>query len=328
MREVQLYRYRCLRLGGGVMAGAEISSFPAEDDVAGRLKLHGSEGLGPNPWTARRPTADALGLTAADLDEDQFQKSRRAIQIELRQFSARFVSSFLLPLAAVGGAYYFLVGKLDINTPPAFDWVAYLGASLILAAITAHLQTLHHRAAKSAHADHVSVGDRRIALRAAERNWLDEQRRRTTTAFWLDGIKRIAADTATDPSDVFAHEVAKLFVAWGWDVKLNQRSHDYGVDIFASGKDGSAVIQCKHVADSGPAAAEVRDLAGSRHAFGADYGLLISIRPPTTSRQNEFFSDKGQLEFWHLGHVLEQCVTLYKKRTGEDAPPDDSRTAS
>ena len=69
----------------------------------------------------------------------------------------------------------------------------------------------------------------------------------------------------------------------------------------------------------------MRDLAGSRHAFGADYGLLISIHAPTASPQNEFFSDKGQLEFWHLGHVLEQCIVLYKQRTGEEAPDDPSR---
>jgi hypothetical protein len=152
-------------------------------------------------------------------------------------------------------------------------------------------------------------------------------RRRTTTQFWLDDVRKTAQETDTDPGDLFAQEVAKLFVAWGWNVKLNQRSHDYGVDVFASGKDGSAVVQCKHAADAGPAASEVRDLAGSRHAFNADYGLLISIHPPTTSRQNEFFSDKAQLEFWHLGHVLEQCITLYKKRTGQDAPDDHARSA-
>jgi hypothetical protein len=170
----------------------------------------------------------------------------------------------------------------------------------------------------------VSIGDRRIAFRAAERDWVEEQRRRTTTQFWLDDITKMAAEQNMEPGAVFAQEVARLFLAWGWEVKLNERGHDYGVDLFASGKDGSAVVQCKHASD-GPAEAEVRDLAGSRHAFDADYGLLISIHPPLTSRQNEFFSDRGQLEFWHLGHVLEQCVTLYKKRTGEDAPEDTGR---
>ena len=34
---------------------------------------------------------------------------------------------------------------------------------------------------------------------------------------------------------------------------------------------------------------------------------------------NGFFSDKGQLEFWHLGHLLEQCMALFKQRTGAPA---------
>ena len=82
-----------------------------------------------------------------------------------------------------------------------------------------------------------------------------------STLFWVDDIGKIAADKGFDAGDVFAQEVAKLFLAWGWDVKLNQRRHDYGVDVFASGKDGSAVVQCKHGAD-GPMDGEVRDLAG------------------------------------------------------------------
>jgi hypothetical protein len=307
------------------MAGADVACFPAADDVAGRLKLRGSEGLGPNPWTAARPAPEAFGLTAADLDDDRFHKARRAIDFELRQLGARVVSAFLLPLSVVGGAYYFLVGQPDLTMPPPFDWTSYLAASLVLAAIGARLQTLQHRRAREARDGHVSIGDRRTTMRAAERDWIEEQRRRTTTSFWIDDIKTIAAETGVDNDDAFAQEVAKLFVAWGWDVKLNQRSHDYGVDVFASGRDGSAVVQCKHGLESGPAASDIRDLAGSRHAFNADYGLLISILPPTTSRQNEFFSDKAQLEYWHLGHILEQCIVLYKKRTGQDAPEDDNR---
>jgi len=193
--------------------------------------------------------------------------------------------------------------------------------------LAARMQTRQHAETKAEHDDYVSIGDRRKAYLAAERNWLDDQKQRTTTAFWLKDIPKTAAEKGMGTDDVFAQEIAKLFVAWTWNVKLNQRAHDYGVDIFGRGKEGSAVIQCRHTADAGPDASDVRDLAGSRHAFAADYGLLISIHPPTASPQNEFFSDKGQLEFWHLGHVLEQCIALYRQRTGSDAPGDDNRHA-
>jgi len=297
-------------------------SFPAETDVAGRLMLSGADALGPNPWTTPRPEPEAHGLTADDLDEKAAARSLRAAKIELRQLGARVLSSFLVPLTAFGTAYYVLVG--DLTAPPSFEWTVYLGASLILAALAARTQTRQHALAKETHEHLTSLDDRRLAYRAKERDWLDAQRKRTTTKFWTDEIARIAAEKSVPPGDVFAQEVGKLFVAWGWLVKLNQRAHDYGVDIFTNGKEGSAVVQCMH-ADSGPSSHDVRELAGSRHAFGSDFGLLVSIHPPTATRQNEFYSEKGQLEFWHLGHILEQCMVLYRQRTAEYPPDDESR---
>lgn len=300
----------------------DLPSFPADNDVSGRLMLSGADALGPNPWNAPRPTLEAHGLQKSDLNDKIVEANRRANDIELRQLSARVISSFLVPLTAVAAGYLILVG--DLTLEPRFEWVVYLGASLILAAIAAHIQTLHHRAAKQTHEDLTSLNDRRLAFRAKERDWIDEQKKRTTAAFWLDEIQHIAAEKGVSAATAFAQEVGKLFVAWGWQVRLNQRAEDYGVDIFTSGKEGSAVVQCKH-AGGGPNAHDVRDLAGSRHAFSADYGLLVSIHPPSASRQNEFYSEKGQLEFWHLGHILEQAIVLYKQRTGNDAPADDGR---
>jgi hypothetical protein len=301
----------------------ESPSFPADNDVAGRLMLSGADALGPNPWNTPRPTMEAHGLSKSDLDDDAVTTARRANDIEMRQLSARVLSSFLVPLVAVAAAYYLLVG-IPTLTPPPFEWTVYLGASLILAALAAHMQTLHHRAAKETHEELASLNDRRLAYRAKERDWIAEQKKRTTAGFWLDEIPQIAADKGAPSATVFAQEVGKLFVAWGWQVRLNQRAEDYGVDIFTSGKEGSAVVQCKHEG-GGPTTQDVRDLAGSRHAFSSDYGLLVSVHPPSASRQNEFFSEKGQLEFWHLGHILEQAIVLYKQRTGDDAPADDGR---
>ena len=296
--------------------------------------LSGADAMGPNPWTAPRPTPRALGLTADDLDSDLLAQAIEATHNEIKQYWARYLSAFLVPLTAVGVAYYVLEGG-DISFAkwppdpaklPAFEWAAYLAASLVLAAIAAFLQTRTHKRAKDMREHQLTVGQRFREFQDAERIWLNEQRRRTTAAFWQTEIRKVAATKGMRPSDVFAQEVGKLFVAWGWLVKLNQRSHDYGVDIFTSGKEGSAVVQCQHAAENGPSAAEVRDLAGSRHAFNADYGLMISIHPPGASRQNEFYSERGQLEFWHLGHILEQALVLYKQRTGENPPDDGART--
>lgn len=300
----------------------DLPSFPADNDVTGRLMLSGADALGPNPWNAPQPTLEAHGLQKSDLNDETVEANRRANDIELRQLSARVISSFLVPLTAVAMGYYVVVG--DFTLEPRFEWVAYLGASLILAALAAHLQTLHHRTAKEKHEELTSLNDRRLAYLAKERDWIAEQKKRTTSAFWVEEIPRLAAARDVPAATVFAQEVGKLFVAWGWQVRLNQRAEDYGVDIFTSGKEGSAVVQCKHEG-GGPTTHDVRDLAGSRHAFSADYGLLVSVHPPSASRSNEFYSEKGQLEFWHLGHILEQAIVLYKQRTGNDAPADDGR---
>jgi hypothetical protein len=300
----------------------ELPSFPADHDVSGRLMLSGADALGPNPWNASQPTLEAHGLQRSDLNDKTVEAAHRANEIELRQLSARIISSFLVPLTVVAAGYYVLVG--DFTLEPGFEWVAYLGASLILAALAAHMQTLHHRAAREQHEELTSLNDRRLAYRAKERDWIEEQKKRTTSTFWVDDIPRIAAARGMPAATVFAQEVGKLFVAWGWQVRLNQRAEDYGVDIFTSGKEGSAVVQCKHEG-GGPTTHDIRDLAGSRHAFSADYGLLVSVHPANASRSNEFYSEKGQLEFWHLGHILEQAIVLYKQRTGNDAPADDGR---
>ena len=309
------------------MTVAEADIFPAEEVIAGRLRLSGSDALGPNPWTTPRPEPKEHGLAEAQLDDKHVAEEMGKTERELRQYPYRLVSAYLLPLSFVVAGYLLSMRKIDFSSPPPVEWIAYLGASLILAVIAARFQARQHKAMKAVHDDLVSVGDRREAYLTAQSNWYDEQKRRTTTAFWLNEIPKIAAGKGMSTDDVFSKEVAKLFVAWTWNVKLNQRVHDYGVDIFGRGKEGSAVIQCRHAADIGPNTANVRDLAGSRHAFAADYGLLISIHPPSASPQNEFYSDKGQLEFWHLGHVLEQCISLYKQRTGKEAPADPGRAA-
>lgn len=298
-------------------------SFPAEQDVAGRLMLSGADALGTNPWIVPRPELSAHNLSKDDLDDTKVERSLRSTEKELRQYGARLFSAFLVPVTAVV-AMYVAFGGANFTAVPSFEWLAYLGASLILGAFAARAQTVQHQEAQGAFEDFLSLNDRRRAFQAQEREWQDEQRRRTTTQFWLDDIPKIAAEKGVPANTVFAQEVGKLFVAWGWLVRLNQRAEDYGVDIFTSGREGSAVVQVRHAA-GGPTPHDVRDLAGSRHAFSSDYGLLVSVHPPMATRQNEFFSEKGQLEFWHLGHILEQCAVLYKQRTGDDAPDDSSR---
>ena len=228
--------------------------------------LSGADAMGPNPWTAPRPTAAAHGLTADDLDDDKLADAMDATKKELKQFGARYLSSFIVPLSVVGVAYYVLVGDFSfVRTPislstlpaidlarlPAWEWTAYLGVSLILAAVAAHFQSRGFKKAKVAREHYATAGERYHAFQEAERQWINEQRRRTSAAFWQQDIRKIAAGKGMKPNDVFAQEVGKLFVAWGWMVKLNQRSHDYGVDIFANGKEGSAVVQCSHSADAG-----------------------------------------------------------------------------
>lgn len=309
-------------------------SFPAEAFVSdGLLKLSGSDALGPNPWTREKPVATEFGLTDDDFLNGKVEADLEASRSEMVEFPWRITSAFLLPIAAVIALYAYQVGDfrfLQLENlgrkdllPPMF-WISYLAASLVLAAIFAHAQTVLHTKAQTKHKKCLATFKQKQAFAAAKDEWYNDLKSRTTTAFWREEIHRIAKEKGSTPTAVFGQEVAKLFAAWGWDVKLNQRANDYGVDMFANGKDGSAIVQCKHL-DTTPATQDVRDLAGCRHAFNADFGLLVSIHPPSASRHNGFFSDKGHLEFWHLGHLLEQCITLFKQRTDEPAPQDATR---
>jgi hypothetical protein len=308
---------------------------PAEALVPrGLLKLSGSDAMGPNPWTRTKPTAEDFGLAEADMASNTADRALAAARAEMVEYAWRVTSSFLVPIAAVVALYAVTVGDFSFLAPenfgrsgqmPANMWITYLGVSLIIGAIGAHLQTRVNAKAVSQHAAAQKIVKQKEAFAAAKAEWYNDLKIRTTTAFWRQEIPRIAKEKGSTPAAVFSQEVAKLFAAWGWDVKLNQRSDDYGVDMFASGKDGSAIVQCKHI-DTGPGVQDVRDLAGCRHAFNADFGLLVSIHPPSATRQNGFFSDKGQLEFWHLGHLLEQCMTHFTKRTGEPAPQDATRS--
>lgn len=300
----------------------------------GLLKLSGSDAIGPNPWMREKPAAVDFNLTDADFADGKVEKELEAARSEMVEYPWRMTSAFLLPFIAVAALYTHQVGDFRFLDPayfgqpdalPSIVWVAYLGVSLIIGAIAAHAQTLVNAKAVGKHEGARKIVRQKEAFAAAKAEWHNDLKQRTTTTFWRDEIPRLAAEKGSTPTAVFSQEVAKLFAAWGWDVKLNQRADDYGVDMFANGKDGSAIVQCKHL-DTGPGVQDVRDLAGCRHAFSADFGLLVSIHPPSASRHNGFFSDKGQLEFWHLGHLLEQCMTLYTKRTGEKPPQDATRS--
>jgi hypothetical protein len=313
---------------------SEGTSFPAENFVSdGLLKLSSSDALGPNPWTRDKPVASDFGLKDDDFNDGKVEADQEITRGEMVEFPWRITSAFFLPAAAVVALYAYQVRDFSFLDPanfgnptalPAAFWAIYLGASLALGALTAHAQTLVHEKASAKFTKCEKVVKQKQAFAAAKDEWYSDLKIRTTTAFWREEIHRIAQAKGSTPTAVFGQEVAKLFVAWGWDVKLNQRSNDYGVDMFANGKDGSAIVQCKHL-DTSPGTQDVRDLAGCRHAFNADFGLLVSIHPPSATRHNGFFSDKGHLEFWHLGHLLEQCMTLFKQRTGETPPQDATR---
>jgi hypothetical protein len=314
-------------------AGADHLSAVDAMVPAGLLKLSGSDALGQNPWTREKPVASEFGLSDDDFADGKIEKQQEAARSEMVEYPWRMTSAFLLPVTAFIALYMHQSGDVSFLDPanfanpaslPPFVWVAYLGASLVLGAIAAHAQTRVNASAVKKSENANKVIRQKQAFASAQADWYNDLKARTTTAFWRDEIPRIAAAKGSTPTAVFSQEVAKLFAAWGWEVKLNQRADDYGVDMFASGKDGSAIVQCKHL-DTGPGVQDVRDLAGSRHAFSADFGLLVSIHPPSASRHNGFFSDKGQLEFWHLGHLLEQCMTLFTKRTGEKPPQDATR---
>ena len=324
----------CVRMRLGGVTVSDGATFPAENFVSdGLLKLSSSDALGPNPWTREKPVASDFALRDEDFADGKVEAEQETSRGEMVEFPWRMTSAFLIPVAAVAALYSWQVGNFAFLEPanfgnqallPPLFWAAYLGASLVLGAIAAYAQSRVQATAAKKHARANRIIRQKNAFASAKDEWYNDLRTRTTTAFWREEIHRISAAKGSTPTAVFGQEVAKLFVAWGWEVKLNQRANDYGVDLFANGKDGSAIVQCKHL-DTSPAMQDVRDLAGCRHAFGADFGLLVSIHPPSTSRQNGFFSDKGQLEFWHLGHLLEQCMTLFRQRTGESPPQDATR---
>ncbi|MEQ1753302.1 MAG: hypothetical protein ABL973_04135, partial [Micropepsaceae bacterium] len=166
------------------MTVAEGAPFPAENFVSeGLLKLSGSDALGPNPWTREKPVASDFNLTDGDFADGKIEEDQEASRSELVEFPWRLTSAFLLPVCAVVALYAYQVGNFAFLDPanfgrtdilPPMFWITYLGASLAIAALAAHAQTLVHVRASRKHDKCNKVVKQKQAFAAAKDEWYND----------------------------------------------------------------------------------------------------------------------------------------------------------
>lgn len=255
------------------------------------------------------------GLRNSGLKVDELELLRARTSESVRATPYRIFSAVLIAATPPG-----LLWMLQA-TPITPEFVAYLTLSAILSIL-----------AIASHVAEFALDRRRMAYLNDLHDWQSTQETRTTAAFWTDGIRELAlarlrAQGNANPDErqiarqrghEFAREVATLIAARQWSAYLNQESGDYGVDVFACSPDRSIVIQCKHSLSDRPSPGHVRELLGTKGAFGADVGILASVFPPSESSENEFFiaQSGGTIVFWHLGHLLALAREVFRERTG------------
>ena len=100
----------------------------------------------------------------------------------------------------------------------------------------------------------------------------------------------------------FEHEVARLFRSEGYSVMRTPVSGDMGVDLVLR-KDGlTTIVQCKrYLAPAGPAI--VRELLGSKVAWGADHAILACTGGFTNS--TEEFAEINDIELLEMDDLIE-----------------------
>lgn len=74
----------------------------------------------------------------------------------------------------------------------------------------------------------------------------------------------------------FEQSCAALFQQMGYRTSLTRASGDEGVDIIIQKGGRKDIVQCKHYFGRGVGNAEVRDMIGAKHDFGASNAYLLT----------------------------------------------------
>jgi hypothetical protein len=269
-----------------------------------------------NPWTKDCPSHQLWGP-----EELGFREKLAKVALEKTEYRWRTVSAVLVPF--IPPTLIFASFSSHHSSSEGF-WMLYGAASALLAAIFCLLHRHENEGAK--------------AFGAELERWAESQRIRTSYRFWTNGILDQARqelrrkgtrnpttrELNTEKGHQFALEIGRLFAGKNWNVRVNQKSYDYGVDVFACDATGKVVVvQCKHTT-TGPGVGEVRELLGVMKALDPNAALLVSIELAASHNEIEYFWSKadGKMLIWHLGHIIQQATELFEDRVGLTLPTD------
>ncbi len=248
-------------------------------------------------WLKPRPTHAGFKLSRDEVDTDRYERNVRV------QRQALFAGGFL----AVGVTGLLLAKPVFALTLFESDMSVFLtvwaGVSSLLLSFfiygLAAMAAMRYRRAEP----------RRTAFLSArvEFEQIDAWRQaRCDPKFWSERLNEAA----------FEFEAAELLAGYlkTGQVMLTRTVSDYGVDVLACAPAGRIVALCKQWKGRKAGAREVRELAGSKAFFAADFGLLISLESPSDDGgQAADFAASQKLEFWDLAGIVAVAQQL---RTG------------
>ncbi len=239
-------------------------------------------------WLRPKPTLAGFMLKRSDVDEQKYRRNLRIRRLAL--FAGTILAAGVASIAAAD-----LVWALDI-----FSDDAAVFAAVWMTTSSAFLAVIFYAAASIAAMRFRRAEPRRIAFGAAcmEYEQIDAWRRvRCDPEFWSEGL-----DDAG-----FEIEAAELLAGHlkTGQVMLTRGSNDYGVDVLLCSPGGRIVAQCKQWRGRKAGAPEVRGLAGSKAFFGADLGILMSLKGPSEDREQcARFAETQNLQFWNLEAIV------------------------
>lgn len=239
-------------------------------------------------WLKPKPTHAGFKLARDEVDGDRYARNVRV------QRQAFFVGVFLAA-GAVGALLAEPLFALRVfESEMSVFLTVWAGTSSVLLSLFIYALTgmavMRYRRAEP----------RRIAFQSAvvEFEQIDAWRRaRCEPKFWSERLDEAG----------FEFEAAELLAGYlkTGQVMLTRAVGDYGVDVLACSPLGRIVARCKQWKGRKAGAAQVRELAGSKAFFGADFAMLISLEIPTDdSEQAANFAHSQKLEFWNLGGIV------------------------
>ena len=239
-------------------------------------------------WLRPKPTYTGFKLTRDEVDTPKYERILRLRRIAV--FAGAILGAGIFAVLVADRLFGLSLFETDLSAFAAvWTGTSSILLSLFFFALTS-VPVMRYRRA----------GLRRAAFLSAcvEFEQVDDWRRtRCEVKFWSERLSEAE----------FEFEAAELLAGYlkTGQVMLTRPVSDYGVDVLVCAPVGRVVAQCKQWKSRGVGAAQVRELAGSKAYFGADFAYMLSLQKPSEdSEQCAAIGASQRIEFWDAAHIV------------------------